>query len=365
MNSDSNELKALAFFLPQYHPIPENDEWWGKGFTEWTNVAKASPRFESHYQPHLPADLGYYDLRVPETRAHQAVLAREAGIHGFCYYHYWFDGKRLLERPVNDILASGSPDFPFSLCWANEPWSRNWDGRNQDVLVDQTYSEKDHLRHIRFLAEVFSDKRYITIDNRPVFLIYRQAHIPEVSRMLDLWRTEISRLGGEDPYFCCIGTQVVDLSTADPMALGFDATVEFAPDWHHRGLPRQPSKLEKLFHRGDHPYAKDRVTEYADLRDNMLQKSWPSHAWHRCVCPSWDNSARRQSGANIFDGSTPKAYEEWLQVVAKQTHDRYEQSRGLLFINAWNEWAEGNHLEPDQRHGHAYLDATRRVLRPL
>ena len=187
--------KALAFYLPQYHPIPENDEWWGKGFTEWRNVTKARPLFPGHYQPHVPGELGYYDLRVPEVRAAQANLAREHGVHGFVYYHYWFHGRRLLERPFEDVLSSGEPDFPFALCWANEEWTRGWDAQTGHVLVRQEFSEEDDRAHIRDLLRAFKDPRYITIDGRPLLLIYRPTLLPDLARTSEVWRQEVRAAG--------------------------------------------------------------------------------------------------------------------------------------------------------------------------
>ncbi|MDJ0634982.1 MAG: glycoside hydrolase family 99-like domain-containing protein [Xenococcaceae cyanobacterium MO_188.B29] len=187
----NNNIKAIAFYLPQYHPIPENDKWWGKGFTEWTSVAKAKPLFKDHYQPHLPADLGFYDLRLPEVRQAQADLAREYGIYGFCYYHYWFNGKRLLERPFNEVLESGKPDFPFCLCWANENWTRRWDGQDREILIEQKYSVVDDREHIKSLISAFKDPRYIKIDGKPLFLIYRVNSLPDPSLTQKIWREEV------------------------------------------------------------------------------------------------------------------------------------------------------------------------------
>ena len=186
---------VLAFYLPQFHPIPENDQWWGKGFTEWSNVSKAKPLFQGHYQPHLPADLGFYDLRLPETRAAQAEMAREHGIDGFCYYHYWFNGRRILERPIREILAAGEPKFPFCVCWANENWTRRWDGRDAEVLLEQRYSVQDDIAHIRSLIPMFEDARYIRVDGKPLFLVYRSTAIPDARATTDRWRREAERAG--------------------------------------------------------------------------------------------------------------------------------------------------------------------------
>ena len=218
--------KLLAFYLPQFHPIPENDEWWGTGFTEWRNVMKAKPQFPGHYQPHVPSELGFYDLRVPEVRERQADLARQFGIHGFCYYHYWFHGKRLLETPFNEVLASGSPDFPFALCWANEEWTRNWDAQTGRVLMEQRYSEEDDRAHIQWLIKAFTDSRYIKIDGRPLVLIYRAKKLPDARRTTDLWRSEAHRAGFPDLYLCKVESHGdYDAPESD----GFDANVAFFP----------------------------------------------------------------------------------------------------------------------------------------
>jgi len=222
----SDTVKAIAFYLPQFHPVPENDAWWGKGFTEWTNVTKARPRFPGHYQPHLPADLGFYDLRLPEARAAQAALAKEYGIFGFCYYHYWFNGRRLLERPFNEVLASGQPDFPFCLCWANENWTRVWDGGNNEILLKQQYSSDDDQAHIESLITAFQDERYIRIDDKPIFLVYRTKFLPDPARTAAIWRAAAKRAGLRDLFLIRV-ENFGDFT--DPTLIGFDAAVEFAP----------------------------------------------------------------------------------------------------------------------------------------
>jgi len=220
--------RLIAFYLPQYHPTPENDQWWGKGFTEWRNVTKARPRFANHYQPHLPADLGFYDLRVPQVREQQTELAKAYGIYGFCYYHYWFNGRRLLELPFNEVLGSGKPDFPFCLCWANENWTRRWDGAEKEMLLAQNYSEADDLAHIRSLALALKDPRYIRIDGKAILLVYRTADLPDPSRTAAIWRQEARRLGVGELMLCQI--ERYETPRADPQAIGFDAGVEFQPD---------------------------------------------------------------------------------------------------------------------------------------
>src|ERR1017187_6317204 len=218
--------KLIAFSLPQFHPIPENDEWWGRGFTEWTNVAKARPLYKGHYQPHLPADLGFYDLRLPETREAQAEMARAYGIHGFCYYHYWFNGKRLLERPVNEILESGKPDFPFCLCWANEVWSRGWQGESRNILQEQPYSAADDQRHSAWLARVFGDRRYIRFNDRPIFLLFSVPGHPDPARFCEFLREACRTAGEEDPYLIGVDGHC---AFQDTRPFGFDTTLHFEP----------------------------------------------------------------------------------------------------------------------------------------
>jgi len=342
------ETRLIAIYLPQFHPIPENDAWWGKGFTEWTNVAKADPLFHGHYQPHRPGELGFYDLRLPEVRKAQADLAREYGIHGFCYYHYWFNGKLLLERPLQEVLKSGEPDFPFCLCWANENWTRRWDGGDHEILIQQKYSEQDDRDHIRYLAEYFRDPRYIRVDGKPLFLVYRANRMPDPSKTTRIWREEARRLGIGELYLCRVES-FPDEHT-DPSASGFDAAVEFQPDWTHVGPPVH------------HLAEKDcRIYRYGDVAQRMTKKETPPYKRFPCVTPRWDNSPRWKRGATIFVDSTPELYERWL----RSTLERFKPSspeENIVFLNAWNEWGEGNHLEPDVRFGRGYLEATKRAL---
>ncbi|HLM96290.1 MAG TPA: glycoside hydrolase family 99-like domain-containing protein, partial [Acidimicrobiales bacterium] len=296
--------KALAFYLPQYHPIPENDEWWGKGFTEWHNVTKARPLFPGHYQPQLPGELGYYDLRVPEVRIAQAELAQEHGVHGFVYYHYWFHGRRLLERPFEEVLASGVPDFPFALCWANEEWTRGWDSQTGHVLVRQEFSEKDDRAHIRDLLRAFKDPRYITIDGRPLMLIYRPTLIPDLVRTSEIWRSEVQRAGFPDLYLCWVESWGAPPGRQGPKPFGLDASVGFMPVM---GGELHPA-LETL--RGH------RVLDYQSAAESAMElldcpwKRFPS------VMVGWDNTARRARGATIYHDATPGRYEHWLRVTA-------------------------------------------------
>ena len=346
-NTVENKPKALAFYLPQYHPIPENDEWWGTGFTEWTNVNRARPLYPGHYQPHVPSELGYYDLRLPEVRQAQADLAAAHGISGFVYYHYWFNGKRLLERPFDEVLASGSPDFPFALCWANEEWTRNWDASTGRVLMPQEFSDADDLAHIRWLATAFADDRYIRIDGRPLMLIYRAQQLPDPKRTFDLWREEAQKLGLPDLYLCWVESH--GPPPGGPAAFGLDASVGF-----------MPFSGERIFE----PLQGTRGHRVLDYRSAYLAAMDQAEVpWKRfpSVMVGWDNTARRPYGATIFEGATPDAYEHWLRLAVDST-SQVREEENYLFIVAWNEWAEGNHLEPDQRYGRAFLEATGAVL---
>jgi lipopolysaccharide biosynthesis protein len=360
MGAAVNRTKArlIAFYLPQFHPIPENDGWWGKGFTEWTNVARARPLFRGHYQPHLPADLGFYDLRLPETRQAQAELAEAYGVEGFCYWHYWFHGKRLLERPFNEVLSSSQPDFPFCLAWANEPWSRRWLGEERDVLQQQTYSLEDDRNHIRWLVQAFADPRYIQVRGRPMFLVYRPCDLPEPGRTTDLFRGECVRHGLPEPYLLGINGHHPDVDYRD---LGFDGTLDFRPE-----LGALPDSLEDRARlsrflrnvRAGVASAKLKVYDYrAALRLMTKHRRFPVHP---CIVVGWDNTPRRGHNGIIMINSSPEAFESGLSaLVWAQMGKPYEDR--LVFVNAWNEWAEGNHLEPDLKNGRGYLEAARRA----
>lgn len=366
-------VHAVAFHLPQFHPIPENDEWWGKGFTEWTNVVKAKPLFPGHYQPHLPADLGFYDLRVPEVRTAQAKLAAEYGIHGFCYYHYWFNGHQVLERPVKEILETGEPDFPFCMCWANEDWTRRWDGHSGEILLKQQHSAADDLAHIRALIPFLAERRYIRVDDRPLFGIYRASWLPEPQRTTDLWRQEAERAGLKGLFLVRVEGSNTE-SKGDPRTMGFDGAIEFQPRWDFRWESRIFRR--KWWHRqtlrtGERAFRENLICEYEDLARRAL--AWPAPDYPRipCVCPGWDNTPRRTIDATVYLGSTPELYESWLRTAVERQRAAAAMKNGnagtgvesLVFINAWNEWAEGNHLEPDQKWGRSYLEATQRALR--
>ncbi len=347
-NREERSTRLIAINLPQFHPIAENDRWGERALRSGPTLPRRRPCSPVITKPHVPADLGFYDLRLPEVRKAQAELARESGINGFCYYHYWFNGKLLLERPIQDVLKTGEPDFPFCLCWANENWTRRWDGGDHEILMEQKYSEQDDRNHIRYLAEFFRDPRYIRVGEKPLFLVYRANRIPDPSRTTRIWREEARRLGIGELYLCRVES-FPDEHT-DPAASGFDAAVEFQPDWTHVGPPVH------------HLAEKDcRIYRYGDVAQRMMKKATPPYKRFPCVTPRWDNSPRWKKGATIFIDSSPELYERWLRATL-ETFKPASPEENIVFLNAWNEWGEGNHLEPDVRFGRGYLEATKRAL---
>lgn len=347
-----SDLRLIAFYLPQFHPIPENDEWWGKGFTEWTNVTKAEPLFEGHYQPHLPADMGFYDLRVPEVMREQSQLAKAYGIHGFCYHYYWFSGQRLLERPLDDMLKDPAVDMPFCLCWANENWTRRWDGDNKKILIAQKYRPEDDAGFINDLLPYFKDSRYIRVDGAPLLIVYAPQHLPDARRMTDAWRKHCRDLGVGEIHLCA-ALILGNRSKPD----GFDSAVDFPP----HNISASPRNTSMRFHEEYKFSFCGNVLEYGDIARHFLNQSYRDQAHFRTVFPSWDNTARTGERANVVINSSPENYEVWLSGSMEKAAAELPAGRRLVFINAWNEWAEGCHLEPDRRHGRAYLEATKRA----
>jgi GT2 family glycosyltransferase len=349
-----NRVRLFAFYLPQFHPIPENDHWWGKGFTEWSNVTRALPQYAGHYQPQLPADLGFYDLRMPEVLAEQARLAQRYGIEGFCFYYYWFAGQRLLERPLEAMLASGEPDFPFLLCWANENWTRRWDGMESDVLIAQQHSDADDAAVIRDLMRYFRDRRYVRVDGRPLLLIYRVSLFPDFARTAATWRELCRAEGIGEIYLAMVESFDQAVSATSPAAFGCDAAVQFPP--HGNAVRREgPGRVPSAHFNGA-------VFDYEASLLNHLRQPLPAAPRFSAVMPSWDNTARRMGQAAIFDGASPGAFQGWLEAAIRQTREHNSGEERIVFINAWNEWAEGAHLEPDRVFGHGYLEAVRNAL---
>lgn len=359
-----DKIKPIAIHLPQFHPIPENDNWWGKGFTEWTNVTKATPRFEGHYQPHLPADLGFYDLRLEEARMAQEAMAKRYGIYGFCYYHYWFTGKKILQEPIERKLKNEKEDFPFMLCWANENWTRAWDGLDREVLLKQNYSNEDDVNHMQHLCDTFfNDKRYIKHDGKPVFLVYRPSLFPDIKKTITTWR-KIAREKGIGELH--LGYMQSWGFTVEPESLGFDFAVEFQPKFPSpipvkKSLPaRVIARLKRLLLKEIPIVIEDRHFDYHTFVKMQMQNQFKSNV-SPCLVPMWDNSSRRKINAFIFTNESPEYYGEWLSHI-KSNYPWSENKEKYLFINAWNEWAEGNHLEPCQKWGTQYLEKTKQVL---
>ncbi|GAB3651354.1 glycoside hydrolase family 99-like domain-containing protein [Echinicola sediminis] len=363
-----NKIKPIAIYLPQFHTIPENDEWWGKGFTEWTNVRKATPRFKGHYQPHVPLNENYYYLDNVEVMRNQAKMAKEYGIYGFCFYHYWFNGKLLLEKPLHQWLENKDIDFPYCLSWANENWTRRWDGKDKELLIGQNYSLEDDKEHIRYLMKFFKDDRYIKVDNKPMLLMYRSESHPNIKEATDLWREEAIKAGFDDLYL--VRTENFERNI-DPSEHGFDAGMEFAPDSTLQGKKIHKKKMgeyliRKFLHNSG--IKKDQIYEngiydYPTMKSNMISRNIPDYPYFRCSCPSWDNSARRKQNAIIYNDSSPEEFKDWLNSISKLTQTYLPDNQQYIFINAWNEWAEGCHLEPDTKWDSKYLEAVKEVFK--
>jgi len=337
--------RFIAFYLPQFHPIPINDESWGKGFTEWTNVTKAQPLFEGHYQPHLPTELGFYDLRLKETRLQQIALAREFGIDGFCYHYYWFSGERVLEQPMNDMLADPDSDMPFCVCWANENWTRRWDAADRQLIMEQKYRPEDDLNFIRDLVPVLQDPRYIKVDGRPFLIVYCPQHMPDARKSSEVWREYCREIGLGEIHICGALTHGND----DYTRFGFDSGVEFPPHNAYEGYMNHEIQFHEP-HRGT-------AMQYGTVAQSFLDRHYTGERIYKTVFPSWDNTARTQNRAVFMYNGTPENYEYWLAATVDQVQEQND-SDPLVFINAWNEWAEGCHLEPDRRYGRAFLQAT-------
>lgn len=351
----SKPARVIAFYLPQYHPIPENDDWWGKGFTEWTNAAKAKPLYEGHYQPHVPADLGFYDLRVSETRRAQADLARAHGVEAFCYYHYWFGGKRLLERPFKEVLESGEPDFPFCVCWANATWSGIWHGNPGRILMEQTYpGREDYEAHFAELLPAFRDHRYLKVDGKPLFMIYKPRDVPDVAAVAAQFREMAERAG-------LPGLYLVGVSHRDdwkPEASGFDAVVVQNLPGLNSQIPLKHPLLKLKAWRGKHRLT---IYDYKSLLHTFIPESTRQIDHLPCLIPSWDNTPRSGMNGLVMEGSTPDLFRSSVREALEKVANKPPEHR-LVFLKSWNEWAEGNHMEPDLRYGHSYLEALRDEL---
>lgn len=362
------KVRVIAYYLPQYHPIPENDEWWGKGFTEWTNVAMAKPLFHGHYQPRVPADLGFYDLRLPEVREAQAQMAKEAGIEGFMYWHYWFgNGRQLLERPFNEVLASGKPDFPFCLGWANHSWSRKtWTAKSKTgasmMLLKQEYpGDEDYIQHFNALLPAFKDHRYIRVNNKPFFLIYNILDIPDLKHFMDLWQKLARENGLEGIHF--VGNvmgHAAELKKDEIINSGVDATV-LSNLFYGEG--RCAGKLNMYWQKfrtrvlkmGPERYKYKKFIQCVHNDYEKMENVYP------VVYPQLDRTPRAGRNAVILTGSTPELFGKYLQDTVDIVKNKKEENR-IIIINAWNEWGEGNYIEPDMKYGKGYVDACKQVL---
>ena len=374
--------RIIGLYLPQYHPIPENDEWWGKGFTEWTNVAKARPLFRGHYQPRIPADLGFYDLRLPEVREQQAELAREAGLEGFCYYHYWFgNGRQLLERPFNEVLASGKPDFPFCLCWANHDWTnKTWQKgnnfRRDSMIMKMEYSKEDYVRHFNYVLPAFRDPRYITVDGKPLFAVWAPHHIPDARVFIDLWQ-QLARenglpgihfVGHTDNAGKGLPGQAADYYSADKakeyyqavLDLGFDAVMSSG---YRRAVALLQGKTRMMWRMLSGKtfaptYSK---MDYSRLMANYYVPEDAGENIYPTLLPQWDRTPRAGKNSEIVVDSTPDRFQETVETAIELIRQK-EPEHQLLFLKAWNEWGEGDYVEPDLKFGHGYIQAIRQAI---
>ncbi len=381
--------RIIAYYLPQFYPIPENDKYWGAGFTEWTNVAQARPLFTGHYQPHIPADLGFYDLRLPETRIKQAELAREAGIEGFCYYHYWFgNGKKLLERPFEEVLKSGKPDYPFCLCWANHDWSTKTWKRNKGnvssktMIAKQLYpGEQDYVDHFNYLLPAFRDKRYIKVDGKPLFLIYDSYNFTDVSHFIGLWRKLAKENGFDGLYFVGVTNSTSTIKRQNDgtirrvipnlksskdvykgiLDLGFDGVNSFGKFRAEMIYTGKYKRVMQLLLRRFFSGMKVNTFEYKNVVKNFFA---PEDVWENVIptiVPQWDRTPRVGSYDGVYVNATPGEFQRHIEEALALISKKQPQHR-ILMLRAWNEWGEGNYVEPDLRFGHGWLNAVRSAL---
>ena len=348
----TDKSKLIAFYLPQYHRIPENDDWWGPGFTEWTNVARGRPNFDGHHQPQIPRELGFYDLSSPDVIRRQAEMARLYGISGFCFYHYWFSGRRLLERPL-DLFLRSDIDMSFCICWANENWTRTWDGDTKSVLLEQKYSPGEDALFFHSIVDVLRDRRYIRVDGKPLLIVYRAKSIPNPQQTFATWRRMACEagLGG-------LHISVVDFyDISNPAEVDADSLLEFPPH-KFNGQANVPNTVPPI----TNPSFSGNILDYRKVIAQSLHKVAPPFTYFRGIVPNWDNTARRQDTPTTIIDSTPEWYGKWLTYLRAYTRRHAKRpDEALIFVNAWNEWGEGCHLEPDVKWGLQYLESTFRT----
>ena len=356
------KARLLAYYLPQFHPIPENDDWWGKGFTEWTNVARARKLFPGHYQPHIPADLGFYDLRLPEVREQQASLARQAGIEGFCYYEYWFgSGRRLLNRPFDEVVASGKPDFPFCLAWANHSWyKKRWDPKAKgcdELLIEQRYlGEDDYIAHFNSLLSAFKDKRYVRVNGKLFYIVYDALHFDDVAAFINVWRRLAREHGLGDFFF--VATDFNSEHYAELKAKGFDATHNV----DHLNIYHTSSILNKVWLTFTRKCLNlPMIYRYKNAIKYMLNESCRQRDVIPVVAPNWDHTPRSGAKGMVMTGAEPKFFKRLVQRALEMVKDKPAEER-IIIVKSWNEWAEGNYMEPDLKYGHGYIEALAEAL---
>ncbi len=343
--------RVVAFYLPQFHPIPENDDWWGRGFTEWTNTAKARPLYPGHRQPTLPADLGFYDLRLPQARQAQSDLAEQYGVEAFCYWHYWFGGgRRVLERPFAEVLASGEPSVSFCLGWANQTWTGIWHGAADRVLLEQTYpGPEDDQAHFDTVLPAFRDDRYLRVDGRPVFYVFRPEELPDPAVFVDRWQAMARKAGLDGLYLVAESSDLLGHGAryVDGARDGFDAAVyiRLPAGTGPRDVLAMRARRKMLRGLEVYPYAREALPLPSELDPDYYLPA---------VYPNWDNTPRSGRRGLALHGATPERFRPHVRAAVDALRERPEQER-LLFVKSWNEWAEGNHLEPDLRHGHDWL----------
>ncbi len=348
-----SKVKAIAFYLPQFHVIPENDMWWGKGFTEWTNVKRAKPLFDGHYQQCVPTELGYYDLvKDKNIQKKQIELAKKYDIYGFCYYYYWFNGKRLLEKPLNQVLENKDLDLPFCICWANENWTRRWDGLDKEILIRQNHSLDSDIKFIKDIIPILKDERYIKIGDSPMLLIYRINLLPNPLKTIKVWREECKKAGIDNIHISAIQS----VGVTDPRNFGCDSAVEFPPHGFF-DLRKRLRNIKNL-----DPKFKGYIFDYNEAVNKGLMKQKTDYLLYRSVMLGFDNTPRKLNSAALFHNFTIESYKKWLLGCIDYEKLHQPENEQMVFINAWNEWGEGTYLEPDEKYGFQYLEATKDII---